>query len=51
MIALALIPTMLGAVALIAWIAGRLVRLPGPSCSQDCNQGRSCTCGSMEAQP
>lgn len=49
MIAAALILAMFATVALIAWIAGRLVRLPGPTCSQDCNQGRGCNC--METQP
>lgn len=50
MTALALIAAMLGAVVLIAWVAGRLVRLPAPTCSQDCNQGRGCICGAATGE-
>jgi hypothetical protein len=47
--AAALILVLLGAVVVLAWLAGRAVRVPAPACSQDCNQGRGCTCA--ETQP
>lgn len=52
MIALFLIIILLGIVVLVSGLAGRLVRIPAPACTQTCRQGRDCSCGTaMEQQP
>jgi len=50
--ALVLIIALLGIVVLVSWLAGRMVRIPAPACTQRCRQGRDCSCGiAMEQQP
>jgi|GEM_PF-6347215 len=50
MIVLALILTLLGAVIVVAWLAGRFVRT-STACNQNCRQGRDCSCCTREAKP
>ena len=51
MTALALILALVGAAVLLPWLAGRVVRLPAPSCSHTSQQGRSCTCMTTTETP